>query len=127
MTKNSSPTTHEAIRTIDIAPFLRLLSMAGPLSTLEIVAAFLDDLKSTKIGLESAWDGPDCAALRLHSHVLIALAGTVGDIDLQALAQGLNGLAQTRDLVKIHAMKVHVMRSLADLITTLTTIIPTKE
>lgn len=119
MTDDRSQKPAKTGREIDLAPLHRLLSMAGPANSPAIIAAFLDDLKSTEFGLDTAWNGPDCAALRLHSHVLIALAGTVGDTVLQADAQRLNELAHDQDLIKIHAMKAQTMRGLTDLISTL--------
>jgi hypothetical protein len=106
-------------RRIDTAPLQRLLQMAGPLGAPAIIAAFLDDLKTTEIGLDLAWNGPDCAALRLHAHVLVALAGTVGDVDLHDQARHLNTLARDEESVKILAVKAPVMDGLADLIATL--------
>ena len=127
MTDDRQKGTPQTLREIDISPLRNILEMAGPANQQALIAAFLDDLKSTEFGLDHAWSGPDCAALRLHSHVLIALAGTVGDTDLQAEAQNLNELARDRDLVKIEAMKVRTMRGLKDLIATLVTFIPTEE
>lgn len=127
MTNDRTQPSADAKREIDTAPLRRLLLMAGPANAPAIVTAFLDDLKATEFGLDPAWNGPDCAALRLHSHVLVALAGTVGDTDLQALAERLNTLARDHDLVKIHAMKAQTMRGLSELITTLATLTPTEE
>ncbi len=122
MTDNHSHPVPKAIRAIDTTPLRNLLMMAGPANAPAIIAAFLADLKSTGFGLDPAWNGPDCAALRLHSHVLIALAGTVGDTYLQAIAQALNALAHDQDIDKIHAMKAQTMRGLAELTTTLATL-----
>ena len=127
MTDNHSHPVPKAIRAIDTTPLRNLLTMAGPANAPAIIAAFLDDLKSTEFGLDPAWNGPDCAALRLHSHVLIALAGTVGDDDLHATAQQLNALARGQDLVKIRAMKAQTMRGLAELISTLASLTPMEE
>lgn len=127
MTNVRSQTLPSSDRIIDTTPLRNLLLLAGPISAPSIITAFLDDLKSTEIGLDSAWNGPDCAALRLHAHVLIALAGTVGDTKLHAIAQHLNALARDQDLIKIHAMKVPTMRGLAELITMLASFTPTEK
>ena len=127
MTDDRSQIFPATLREIDTAPLRRLLLMAGPAHAPAIVAAFLDDLKATEFGLDRAWNGPDCAALRLHSHVLIALAGTVGDTELHATAQQLNALARDQDLVKIHTMKAQTMRGLAELISTLASFTATEE
>ncbi len=124
MSDDRSQTFPGAVREIDTAPLQRLLIMAGAANAPAIIAAFLDDLKSTEFGLDPAWNGPDYAALRLHAHVLIALAGTVGDTYLQAIAQNLNAFARDHDFDKIHAMKAQTMHGLAELITTLATFTP---
>jgi HPt (histidine-containing phosphotransfer) domain-containing protein len=108
-------------RVINTAPLRRLLRMAGPLGARDIMAAFLDDLTSAEISLDTAWNGPDFAALRAQAHVLIALAGTVGDTDLQAMAQDLNTLAHDQDTDKIRATRAQIMGGLAELISTLAT------
>lgn len=127
MTDHRRQTTVPTRREIDISPLRRLLAMAGPANAPTMIAAFIGDLKSTDLGLDAAWNGPDCAALRMHSHVLIALAGTVGDTGLQSLAQSLNSFARDQALDKIHAMKEQIMRGVADLINTLAALPPTEE
>ena len=127
MTDDRSQIFPATLREIDTTPLRNLLLMAGPAHALTIIATFLDDLKATEFGLDPAWNGPDCAALRLHSHVLIALAGTVGDTELHATAQQLNALARDQDLVKIHTMKAQTMRGLAELISTLASFTATEE
>ena len=127
MTDDRSQIFPATLREIDTTPLRNLLLMAGPAHAPTIIATFLDDLKSTEFGLDRAWIGPDCAALRLHSHVLIALAGTVGDTELHATAQQLNALARDQDLVKIHTMKAQTMRGLAELISTLASFTATEE
>ena len=121
MTDDRQQETSATLRKIDTTPLRNVLAMAGPANRQALISAFLDDLQTTEFGLDHAWSGPDCAALRLHSHVLISLAGTVGDSDLHALAQNLNTLARDMDLVKLQAVKVPTMRGLKDLIAVLAT------
>ena len=127
MTVDRNQHLPDAKRAIDTTPLRSLLNMAGPADAMAIIAAFLQDLKTTEFGLDQAWNGPDCASLRLHAHVLIALAGTVGDTELQSVAQTLNGLARDEDLIKLDAIKEPVMLGLAELITTLAAFAPTEE
>jgi two-component system, OmpR family, aerobic respiration control sensor histidine kinase ArcB len=103
-------------RTIDIAPLNRLLNLAGPSDAPALTAALLVDLRSTEAGLEQAWNGPDFAALRAHAHVLIALAGTIGDTELQNLAQRLNITAHAQNLSSLMEMRQKIMAGLGDLI-----------
>jgi two-component system, OmpR family, aerobic respiration control sensor histidine kinase ArcB len=103
-------------RTIDIAPLNRLLHLAGPSDAPALTAALLLDLRSTEAALDQAWNGPDFAALRAQAHVLIALAGTIGDTELQKLAQRLNVTAHAQNLSSLMEMKQKTMAGLADLI-----------
>ena len=106
---------------IDFAPLERLLLLAGAAGAPALVAALLDDLKATQASLELAWNGPDFAALRTNSHVLIALAGTIGDADLHALAQRLNRGAHTENLSDTVDITEKIMTGLSNLIAQLKT------
>ena len=104
-------------RIIDTAPLNRLLHLAGAADAPILVTALLGDLRANQTNLDQAWNGPDFAALHTNSHVLIALAGTIGDTDLHALAQRLNTAAHLQSLGDIMDMKSKIMAGLADLIT----------
>lgn len=106
-------------RFIDLAPLTRLLHLTGPVDGRALVTAFLEDLLTTQTGFSAAWNGPDFAALRAHAHVLTALAGTVGDTELQSLAQQLNLAAHAQTLGELMEMKPHIMAGLTDLIAVL--------
>ena len=109
------------VRVIDFAPLERLLSLAGAQGAPAIFAALLDDLKATQAQLDQAWNGPDFAALRTNSHVLVALAGTVGDIELHALAQQLNRRARAQKPSDVVDSMEDIMSGLSNLITQLQT------
>ena len=107
------PSTH---RQVNLGPLHRLLHLAGPTGAAQLLAALIDDIKSTQTGLERAWSGPDYTLLRGHSHVLIALAGTVGDSDLHANAQTLNAASHDQNKDQIAAMTDVIMAQTASLI-----------
>lgn len=108
-----------APRIIDIAPLERLLHLSGATGAPVLIAALLDDLQTTRVGLDAAWNGPDFAVLRANAHVLIALAGTIGDIDLQVLAQSLFANSHAQNRVDLMDMKPKTMAGLSDLISVL--------
>ena len=109
-------------RPIDTAPLDRLLVFAGPTGAAALIAALLDDLKTTQSNFNLAWNGPDFAALRTNSHVMIALAGTIGDTELHALSQHLYAAATTQCVSDIMDMKPKIMAGLSELITLLTSL-----
>lgn len=85
---------------MDDARFLRLLDIAGPKDSVELVARLHLDLKAVRAGLFAALDRrePDWEAVRAQTHVLIALAGAVGAEALQHLGETMNAAAHRRDL-----------------------------
>lgn len=77
--------------------FDRLIDIAGPAASSELMDRLNTDLRKTERGLMAALADDDRAAIRAETHVLIALAGAVGAARLQALAQALNTTAHRRE------------------------------
>ena len=107
-------------RDIDLGPLHRLLHLVGTAGSTLLLETLIDDMKSTQTGLDRAWSGPDYTQLRAHSHTLIALAGTVGDSDLQTIALQLNTAANAEDKEQIAVMRLITDQNTADLIAALT-------
>lgn len=105
-----------ATRQIDMAPLHRLLQIAGQSEAPKLVSALLDDLRSAQTNVAQAWNGPDFAALRTNAHVLIALAGTIGDTELHTVAQQISTAAYAQDQGRILDMKHKAMALMSDLI-----------
>lgn len=74
--------------------FLALLAMAGPSNAHELTMRLDDDLSGIADALTAAHVQDDSPTLRAHSHVLLAIAGTVGATQLYLMADRLNRLAQ---------------------------------
>lgn len=89
---------------LDQSRFVRLMQMAGPEMGPELLARLDDDLSTVARGLHRALHGngqpatipPDWAELRAQTHVLIALAGTLGALRLHHMAEALNRQAHDR-------------------------------
>lgn len=77
----------------DLAPLRRLRALAGEAAAAELFARLNEDLAAARLGLRRAAALGDLGALRAHSHVAIALAGTAGAMALHADAVALNELA----------------------------------
>lgn len=67
--------------------------LAGPGAATELFEKLEQDLATARAGLARAAAGRDLTDIRAHSHVIIALAGTVGAAGLHADAVTLNGMA----------------------------------
>lgn len=73
---------------------LRLQQIAGPVAARELFQRLEEDLTHAATGLATAAASGDLGAIRGHSHVIIALAGTAGDSALHGDAVNLNQMAQ---------------------------------
>lgn len=79
----------------DEAALLHLLGLAGPRDAQELLRRLTADLRSVAEGLIAALAARDSGALRQHSHVLIAVAGTIGAEGLARLARTINQAARS--------------------------------
>ncbi len=77
--------------------FDRLLEVAGPDTTRELLSRLYTDLRKAERGLVAGLSEHDLNAIRAETHVLIALAGAVGAERLSQLAQTLNAMAHRRE------------------------------
>lgn len=75
--------------------FSHLLAMAGPDLATELLDRLQEDLLRAERGVLAASHGLDWQGVRAQTHVLMALAGTAGALQLQYLAEEMNALAHT--------------------------------
>lgn len=85
----------EAALGLDRACFQQLLDMTASEDRARLLGYLRDDLDSLTAGIETALEGPlpDPARLRAESHVLSALAGSVGAMAVHDRARALNAAA----------------------------------
>ncbi len=81
----------------DLHRFTALLDLAGPDTAQELTARLDEDLSRVAKALTQAETGLDHQVLRAQSHVLLAIAGTIGANRLYWLSQRLNALARAQD------------------------------
>ncbi len=74
-----------------------LLELTGPELGPELLARLTEDLTTTEGKLDLGAATADWKLLREGSHVLISLAGSVGALSLQAMAERLNAIAHDQD------------------------------
>jgi len=75
----------------------RLLALAGPEEGRELLTRMREDLGTVRDGLSEGGRRDDAALLRARTHVLIPLAGALGNTLLQAEAEALNAAARGGD------------------------------
>lgn len=85
------------LKEFDPTRFQRLLDLTGPAMAGTLLLHLADDLARCRtLALTGARDH-DWDALREGSHILISLAGSVGALSLQAMAEALNTAAHATD------------------------------
>ena len=94
----------------------RLLEMAGPDVSRELLDRLVSDLDGVHRGLRHAGDAPDWPAIRHQSHILIAMAGTVGAIQVQTEAEELNQIGNRTDATGLAGLLPIILRHLDSLI-----------
>jgi len=75
----------------------RLLALAGPDTAPMLLRQLVQDFTQCRDDLAQAVAAPDWQAGRNGSHVLMSLAGSVGAVALQALAEAFNQAAHRQD------------------------------
>lgn len=100
---------------IDPHALQRLLQIASPEDGLELLRRLKDDLATAAAALEQDMITGNRAGLRSGSHVLIALAGSIGAKSLEAEARALNTTAHDADAPLSVALMQSLTVRLADL------------
>lgn len=101
----------------------RLAEIAGPEAAQELFARLGEDLARARAGLAQAAAKGGLAALRQHSHVLIALAGTAGETALHEAAADLNAMAHAGGPIeRLTALAARMDAGIGELIRTVQTI-----
>ncbi len=104
-----------------------ILCMAGPETAPRILRQMHSDLADCAARIAPALASGDRATIRAQTHVLIALAGTIGAMRLHGLAVDLNAAAHTEDPVVMAAPAAPLMADLTGLIALLAARLPKGE
>lgn len=104
------------LRDYDPQRFQRLLELTGPRMAGTLLAHLVDDLSNCRTILLAGANAADWAALREGTHVLVSLAGSVGALSLQALAETLNAAAHRQDNGTVTALVPDLLAELEALI-----------
>jgi two-component system aerobic respiration control sensor histidine kinase ArcB len=98
--KDKMPDDTLAAQVFDEQRFAALLELAGPTTAMELIKRLDEDLTSVDDALAGVERTKDLSVLRVQSHNLMAISGTVGATSLYELAQRLNGIASTEDVME---------------------------
>lgn len=91
----------------------RLLALAGPEEGRELLCRMREDFGSVRAGLSQGLAGADWPLLRARAHVLISLAGAVGNATLQARAETLNTALRGQARAEVAPLCTHVIAQVA--------------
>ncbi len=85
--------TGPASPVLDAEVYDALAQAIGPELMSELIEKVVADIGAARADIEAGQAANDAPAIRAASHILISVAGAIGAVGLQSLAQGLNGLA----------------------------------
>jgi HPt (histidine-containing phosphotransfer) domain-containing protein len=105
-----------ALQSFDPVRFRNLLDLAGPKMAGELLAQLASDLDRCRTQARHGAAARDWGALRASSHVLISLAGSVGALSLQAMAERLHLAATLGSGEPGHALVTSMILELDGLI-----------
>lgn len=121
----TAPDPHDILG--DSTALRDLLAMAGPETAPRILRQMHSDLTACAALLAPALATDERAMIRAQTHVLIALAGTIGAMRLHARAIDLNAAAHADDAAAITAQSGPLMADLTGLIALLAARLPKGE
>lgn len=93
-----------------------LLTLAGPEIAPKLLQQLVEDLTQCRSDIVGAVANDDWQAGRNGSHVLMALAGSVGALSLQSLAESLNVAAHRQDGPEAERLLPEILTELTELI-----------
>jgi hypothetical protein len=102
--------------TLDRGVFDRLMRLAGPETSHDLLDRLVEDLMAVQHHMTTTPNTPAWDILRNQSHILIGLAGAVGATDVQALAQDVNTLANQMQPVGLSPLLTRLTPALDALI-----------
>jgi CheY-like chemotaxis protein/two-component sensor histidine kinase len=86
---------------IDLDVYNGLKSIIGPDSMRELLEKVQADMADVKAGIQEGTKQKDAAQIRAKTHILISVAGAIGAINLQHVAETLNATAKTDNWAQI--------------------------
>ena len=110
------PTMAAPLPVVDRAVFDRLLDLAGPETSRDLLDRLAEDLIAVQHQLQIAGAACDWHTLRAQSHILIGLSGAIGADTLRRDAQHLNDLAHTPAPQKLQPLLAQLAHPLNALI-----------
>ena len=102
LSRPANPTS--GLHEFDPTRFQRLLDLAGPAMAGSLLAHLADDLARCRTLALTGSSDQNWDALRESSHILISLAGSVGALSLQGMAETLNTAAHAQEVTATSAL-----------------------
>lgn len=109
MNADRNQTFSNAALALDEAALNRLLALAGPEDGPELMRRLIVDLDAVAVGLAASLATGDRGGLRHHSHVLLAISGSIGARRLCDLAQMINQSAKDDTMVAQRSQADEIM------------------
>ncbi len=116
LTEDEAPLGPDDRSGLDETTLRRLLALAGPSDGPELMRRLVADVRSVACGLKTGLMQNDRAAMRHHSHILLAIAGAIGAPRIHALAAHLNTCAKDTDCTEAKPEAIELLHRVDDLI-----------
>jgi CheY-like chemotaxis protein len=93
-----------------------LTEAIGPEATEELLDKVRDDLNAVREEIATASAAGEMGGVRRATHILISIAGAVGAVGLQELAERINGLANSEETEVVRELSAEALTELARLL-----------
>jgi hypothetical protein len=100
---------------IDARVLQRLIALAGPVTTIELLDQIMADLSAAHAGIVAAAPVQDWKGLRSQCHIVIAVAGSIGAEPVQIMAEHLHHAAVTAEAETTSALAPKLLARLESL------------
>lgn len=101
---------------LDEVELSRLLVLAGPGEAKELMRRLISDISGVKVGMAEGLETEDRLAVRRHSHVLLAIAGTIGAGRIYELARQVNLCAKDDNCTSARSYAADILEGLDGLV-----------
>lgn len=93
-----------------------LEQIIGHDSMLELLGKVQSDLAEVKSGVEQGVADADAGPIRANTHILISVAGAIGAVNLQHIAETLNATAKNADWARVEAESRRCIQGISDVL-----------
>ena len=111
-----APPAANADSDIDLAIYNGLKDIIGPDSMKELLGKVETDMADVQAGISEGAAHRNVELIRAKTHILVSVAGAIGAVNLQHIAEALNATAKTEDWGRIDSESERCDKGIADVL-----------